>query len=78
MTGRTTTTLRHGKVTLALHQLRPAGDSDGAGRPLLLLHGLGEALAHRPARGGGVAGAGARPSGAGSTETSVTVELTGP
>ena len=30
-------TLRHGRIGLALHQLRP-----GAGRPLLLLHGLGE------------------------------------
>jgi pimeloyl-ACP methyl ester carboxylesterase len=33
--------LRHGKVSLALHRLR-----DGAGRALLLLHGLGE---HSPA-----------------------------
>jgi len=32
-----TTTLRHGKVELALHELRA-----GTGRPLLLLHGLGE------------------------------------
>jgi pimeloyl-ACP methyl ester carboxylesterase len=32
-----TTFLVHGKVRLALHTLRP-----GAGRPLLLLHGLGE------------------------------------
>src|SRR5437660_12565530 len=31
------TTLRHGKVELALHELRA-----GTGRPLLLLHGLGE------------------------------------
>jgi pimeloyl-ACP methyl ester carboxylesterase len=30
--------LRHGRVDLALHQL-----ADGRGRPLLLLHGLGEA-----------------------------------
>jgi pimeloyl-ACP methyl ester carboxylesterase len=30
-------TLRHGKIRLALHELRA-----GAGRPLLLLHGLGE------------------------------------
>jgi pimeloyl-ACP methyl ester carboxylesterase len=30
-------TLRHNKVDLALHQLR-----DGAGKPLLMLHGLGE------------------------------------
>lgn len=34
------TWLRHNKVELALHLLRPA---TGAGRPLLLLHGLGEA-----------------------------------
>ena len=34
-----TTLLRHSKVDLALHELRP-GRSDG--RPLLLLHGLGE------------------------------------
>jgi len=33
-----TTMLTHNKVQLALHQLR-----DGTGRPLLLLHGLGEA-----------------------------------
>jgi pimeloyl-ACP methyl ester carboxylesterase len=33
------TWLTHNDVTLALHQLRHAGD----GRPLLLLHGLGEA-----------------------------------
>src|SRR6185436_20392190 len=33
-------TLRHGRIGLALHQLRP-----GPGRPLLLLHGLGE---HEP------------------------------
>lgn len=37
----TTTYLRHGKVELALHELRPA-DGTG-GRPLLVLHGLGEA-----------------------------------
>ena len=30
-------TLRHGRIGLALHELRP-----GPGRPLLLLHGLGE------------------------------------
>lgn len=36
-TGRTTTLLTHVKVQLALHELRP-----GTGRPLLLLHGLGE------------------------------------
>lgn len=34
---RPTTLLTHVKVQLALHQLRP-----GSGRPLLLLHGLGE------------------------------------
>ena len=33
----TPTLIRHGKVDLALHLLR-----DGTGRPLLLLHGLGE------------------------------------
>jgi pimeloyl-ACP methyl ester carboxylesterase len=33
----TTTILRHNRVELALHRLRP-----GDGRPLLLLHGLGE------------------------------------
>ena len=33
----TTTLLTHVKVQLALHELRP-----GTGRPLLLLHGLGE------------------------------------
>ncbi len=33
----TVTTLRHGKVSLALHHVRA-----GEGRPLLLLHGLGE------------------------------------
>lgn len=35
--------LRHGKVELALHELR-----GGAGRPLLLLHGLGEASPSSP------------------------------
>lgn len=35
--GHRTRTLRHNRVELALHQL-----SDGQGRPLLLLHGLGE------------------------------------
>src|SRR5439155_14846169 len=34
-----TTLLRHSKVDLALHELRPGRS---AGRPLLLLHGLGE------------------------------------
>lgn len=33
--------LRHGQIELALHRLR-----DGTGRPLLLLHGLGEATPH--------------------------------
>lgn len=37
----TTIVLRHNRIDLALHQLR-----HGAGRPLLLLHGLGE---HTPA-----------------------------
>lgn len=49
-----TVVLRHNKVDLALHCLRPpgrgasgpersdSGDLDGAGRPLLHLHGLGE------------------------------------
>ncbi|WP_421117899.1 alpha/beta fold hydrolase [Aquihabitans daechungensis] len=36
-TTRSTTLLTHVKVQLALHELRP-----GTGRPLLLLHGLGE------------------------------------
>jgi pimeloyl-ACP methyl ester carboxylesterase len=35
------TMLRHGKVDLALHHLRDA--SDESARPLLILHGLGEA-----------------------------------
>jgi len=35
------TMLRHGKVDLALHHLR--GATAGGGRPLLILHGLGEA-----------------------------------
>ena len=34
----TTVTLRHARIDLALHRVR-----DGEGRPLLLLHGLGEA-----------------------------------
>ena len=33
------TTLRHNRIDLALHQLRPASGND---QPLLLLHGLGE------------------------------------
>lgn len=37
MTGAAVTMLTHVRVRLALHELRP-----GAGRPLLLLHGLGE------------------------------------
>ena len=36
---RRTEMLRHGKIDLALHYLR---DSSSAGRPLLILHGLGE------------------------------------
>jgi pimeloyl-ACP methyl ester carboxylesterase len=36
-------TLRHSRVELALHRLR-----DGTGRPLLLLHGLGERSPERP------------------------------
>lgn len=39
--GNRVTMLRHGKVDLALHHLRDAESS--AGRPLLILHGLGEA-----------------------------------
>ena len=39
-----TTLLRHGKVELALHHLRDTGDGATATtRPLLILHGLGEA-----------------------------------
>ena len=37
----TVTMLRHGKVELALHHLRDA--TAAGGRPLLILHGLGEA-----------------------------------
>lgn len=37
----TTVHLPHNQVTLALHQVR-----QGSGRPLLLLHGLGESAAH--------------------------------
>jgi pimeloyl-ACP methyl ester carboxylesterase len=51
-----TVMLTHNKVQLALHQLR-----DGAGRPLLLLHGLGEqSPAVAPDVGGHVAGPGVR------------------
>lgn len=38
------TWLRHGRIRLALHELRA-----GEGRPLLLLHGLGEATTTAPA-----------------------------
>lgn len=38
----TTVWLRHGRIDLALHRVR-----DGVGRPLLLLHGLGEATPRR-------------------------------
>ena len=38
-----TVELRHNRVCLALHQLR-----DGGGRPLLLLHGLGERTPDEP------------------------------
>ncbi len=34
------TSLRHNRATLALHLIRPA--TDAAGRPLMILHGLGE------------------------------------
>lgn len=44
----TVTMLRHGKVELALHHLRAA--KAGGGRPLLILHGLGEASAATPPR----------------------------
>jgi pimeloyl-ACP methyl ester carboxylesterase len=40
MTTKRITMLRHGKVDLALHHLRDA--SAAGGRPLLILHGLGE------------------------------------
>jgi len=36
----TTVTLAHNRISLALHEVRP-----GTGRPLLLLHGLGESAA---------------------------------
>lgn len=40
----TTVTLRHNKIDLALHVLRPEPlDATDPGRPLLLLHGLGDA-----------------------------------
>jgi pimeloyl-ACP methyl ester carboxylesterase len=39
----TITMLRHNKIDLALHTLRQGDGRDGAGTPLLLLHGLGEA-----------------------------------
>ena len=41
MSRATVTMLRHGKVELALHRLRDA--TAAGGRPLLILHGLGEA-----------------------------------
>lgn len=44
----TVTMLRHGKVELALHHLRDA--TVAGGRPLLLLHGLGEASPHSSPR----------------------------
>ena len=44
----TVTTLRHGKVELALHHLRDA--TVAGGRPLLILHGLGEASPHSTPR----------------------------
>ncbi len=42
MTGVPVTRLRHNRVELALHHLRRAGGRDDGGRPLLILHGLGE------------------------------------
>ena len=42
------TMLRHGKVELALHHLRDA--TAAGGRPLLILHGLGEAAPRRAPR----------------------------
>lgn len=45
-------TLRHNRIELALHELRP-----GNGRPLLLLHGLGESSPERvPSRADGWTG----------------------
>ena len=44
----TMTMLRHGKVELALHHLRDA--TVAGGRPLLILHGLGEASPHSSPR----------------------------
>lgn len=41
MSAGTSTTLRHGKIDLVLHHLRDA--IDATARPLLILHGLGEA-----------------------------------
>jgi pimeloyl-ACP methyl ester carboxylesterase len=46
--GDTVTMLRHGKVELALHHLRDA--SAQGGRPLLILHGLGEAAPRQAPR----------------------------
>jgi pimeloyl-ACP methyl ester carboxylesterase len=44
MTDASTVLLRHNKIDLALHRLRPAPlDAAVPGRPLLLLHGLGDA-----------------------------------
>ena len=43
----TTVTLRHVRTELALHRLRPSLPGAAWGRPLLLLHGLGEHT-HRP------------------------------
>jgi len=45
MTAEHVTMLRHGKVDLALHHLRDAAPAGG--RPLLILHGLGEVSAKR-------------------------------
>ena len=40
-------TVHHSRVDLALHRLR-----EGQGRPLLLLHGLGERSPHHRKHGG--------------------------